>query len=122
MSIVIAQCQWQCRSCDKQFDTRGKRDAHHRKEHQREIPKIGMMVESQGTKRGEGEKFPCRCGKDFWHAWSWQRHRKSCNALILTAEMADESPEQGQGMYQSPKRWQAKKVAISACELILFWR
>jgi len=82
---------WQCRGCERQFETRGKRDAHTRKEHQKVTTNINGMRGNDGTMRRDGEKFRCKCGKEFLHPSSLQRHSKRCNHFMFTIDNEDEN-------------------------------
>jgi len=46
----MPRAQWICRSCEAEFDTRGKRDVHHRKEHQK-MTRYQVLKWRYGTKR-----------------------------------------------------------------------
>jgi len=76
---------WQCRSCIQQFDSKGKRDAHHRKEHQKLVT-INVLHEKQSIEKSTKGDFACSCGRAFWHAQSLQRHSKGCIDPILMDE------------------------------------
>ena len=83
---------WQCRSCIQQFDSKGKRDAHHRKEHQKLVT-INVSHEKQSIEKSTKGDFICSCGKAFLYAQSLQRHCKSCIDSILMNEDDLESIE-----------------------------
>jgi hypothetical protein len=75
--------EWHCRSCTQVFNTRGKRDAHYRREHQ-----IVTTVKTQSggknmIKRSENGNFKCVCGNNYMLATSLKRHQKGCD---LTAD------------------------------------
>jgi len=92
---------WQCRSCIQQFDSKGKRDAHHRKEHQKLVT-INVSHEKQSIEKSTKGDFICSCGKAFLHAQSLQRHSKSCIGPILMDEDDLESVEHGERNTPSP--------------------
>ena len=117
---MVIERQWQCRSCDQQFDSKGKRDAHHRKEHQKLVTTHSGAHQKQRIMRSTIKKFDCPCGKKFSHVQSLQRHCKTCPGGIFTVETADDSSQHEEGMYQSTKRWHVRKHLISACELRRF--
>ena len=76
---------WQCRSCIQQFESKGKRDAHHRKEHQKLVT-INVSHEKQSIEKSTKGDFICSCGKVFLHVQSLQRHSKGCIDRILMDE------------------------------------
>src|SRR5271154_4208428 len=76
---------WQCRSCIQQFDSKGKRDAHHRKEHQKLVT-INVSHEKQSIEKSTKGDFIYSYEKAFLHAQSLQRHFKSCIESILMNE------------------------------------
>ena len=53
MATIENQEQWKCRSCVEVFDTRGKRDAHQRKVHQKAATGRSerLQVQCSGTGR-----------------------------------------------------------------------
>jgi len=80
MSDIVLEAQWQCRNCERVFDTRGKRDAHQRKEHQKIVTTYDQSNQRTRSERSITSKdFFCSCGKTFSHTQSFQRHAKSCN-------------------------------------------
>jgi predicted SprT family Zn-dependent metalloprotease len=87
----------QYRSCERHFDTRGKRDAHHGKEHQKVVANVNGVTESNGTSRNEGEKFSCQCGREFLHPWSRQHHSKKCTASMLMVSTDGDNSQQDDG-------------------------
>ena len=78
--------KWHCRHCTRSFDSRGKRDGHYRKEHQKQCQTVTLIDENQSIQRTREGKFACSCGKAFWHAQSLQRHSKGCIDAILMDE------------------------------------
>jgi len=97
MQSTNNQHEWKCRTCQRQFDTRGKRDAHHRKEHQKAVGNVNVATENNSTTKNAGEKFSCPCGKEFLHPWSLQRHSKGCNAPMLTVGHDDDNSHEDEG-------------------------
>jgi hypothetical protein len=88
MSTMIIERQWQCRSRDQQFDSKGKRDAHHRKE---PVTTHSGAHQQQRTIRSTTKKFDCPSGKKFSLVQSLQRHCKTCQGGIFKVETADDS-------------------------------
>ena len=99
MATVENQEQWKCRSCGQRFETRGKRDAHHRREHQGVSVGVTEASGNGGMERAVGEKFVCFCGIKFWHAWSLKRHRQGCYAAIAMTEGGENGSEHEEGMF-----------------------
>jgi len=99
MATIENQEQWKCRSCAHSFDTRGRRDAHYKREHQREVSDIRGNTGNEGVRRAVGEKFECFCGIKFWHAWSLKRHRQGCYAAIAMIVGGENSSEHEEGMF-----------------------
>ena len=85
--------KWHCPHCIRSFDSRGKRDEHYRKEHQKECQTVTLVDENQSIQRARQGKFACHCGKEFWRAQSLQRHCKGCIDSILIIEDDLESTE-----------------------------
>jgi hypothetical protein len=96
MATIENQEQWKCRSCVEVFDTRGKRDAHHRKVHQK------FAIERSGraqVQRSVAGKFVCECGNSYDRAQSLKRHRQECYAAIAMIEGGENSSEDEEGMF-----------------------
>lgn len=110
MSDIIDHNQWQCRSCERDFDTRGKRDAHHRKEHQKVTANFDGMIENNVVTRNEGGKFSCQCGKEFWRLYSLQRHSKSCSAPMSTVGFEGDNVNEDEGTSHQSRRTQLRSV------------
>lgn len=91
MSTIENQNQWKCRGCLEVFDTRGKRDAHHRKMHQ---TVVGEGSGSTNTQRSVDGKFVCECGLRYNVAQSLKRHKRSCYSAIAVVEGQDVEQEQ----------------------------
>lgn len=87
---------WNCRSCGLRFDSRGRRDAHHRKTHQKlAIAKSSSRGNNTlSVRRSTTGKFGCSCGKEFSHTQSLQLHYKRCSESIET-EVESSENEQG---------------------------
>src|SRR5277367_2134348 len=122
MSTITIERQWQCRSCVRQFDSKGKHDAHHRKEHQKIVTTHFRGYQQQRIIRSTTKKFDCLCGKKFSHIQSLQHHCKTCEGGIFTAESADDGSHHEEGMCQNTEHCDVKKGVISACELMTFQR
>ena len=84
MSDIVDVDQWQCRSCDRVFDTRGMRDYHHRKEHQQFVTTHGQSQQPVKIGRSTSKVFSCPCGKKFSYVQGLQRHTKSCTGTLPT--------------------------------------
>jgi len=79
--------EWKCRSCTGVFETRGRRDAHHRFEHQ------GLANGTEGqSRRSMSGRFECQCGKAYQRAQELKRHQKKCETpvAILEATVVEE--------------------------------
>src|SRR5271169_1482508 len=97
MSIIGTEFEWKCRSCDIQFETRGKRDGHQRREHQR-VPADDtrdLRTQVEGNP-GQG-RFVCPCGKTYSTKQSLGRHRMGCSGPIGMVEGFSESSEHEEG-------------------------
>jgi hypothetical protein len=104
MSAIIAQHRWLCRSCDEQFDSKGKRDAHHRKKHQTIVIAKSVSHQQYRIVRSTTQKFDCSCGREFSHVQSLQRHTKSCNGWILAVESVNDNSEHEEGTCKSTEQ------------------
>ena len=96
MSTIINQDQWKCRSCLEVFNTKGKRDAHHRKIHQTFTVERSRRPQVQRSVAG---KFVCECGNCYDRAQSLKRHRQGCYAAIALIEGGKNSSEDEEGMF-----------------------
>lgn len=94
---TIAQEQWKCRSCVEVFDTRGKRNAHHRKVHQKFATERSGRAQVQRSVAG---KFVCECGNCYDQAQSLTRHRQGCYAAIAMIEGGENNSEHEEGIFQ----------------------
>ena len=92
----MIETQWKCRGCDRNFETRGQRDSHHRLKHQKRAINSNLGDRAI-VERVEDERFACACQKKFWHASSLQRHKRTCNTSILI-ENESESSENEEDM------------------------
>jgi hypothetical protein len=73
--------QWHCRSCEALFETKGKRDAHHRKMHQ----SISQQSSSNLTRmRSRTGKFICQCSREYQSVQALRKHEKRCKEIQLT--------------------------------------
>ena len=77
---------WKCHSCGQRFETRGKRDTRHRREHQG--VDVGMTQAAGNERRGRatGDKFAYFCETKFWRTWSLKWHKQGCYAAIAMIE------------------------------------
>lgn len=66
--------EWQCKTCHAIFDTKGKKDAHHKKKHQN----TSRILSNRRTNDGN---FICHCGKGFLRADTLKKHQLQCNIL-----------------------------------------
>ena len=90
MSDIMDHDQWQCRNCDRTFETRGRRDYHQRNEHQKFVTTQDLNQQPTQIQRSTSKAFKCPCGKDFLHVQSLQRHTKNCNGTLLTVSSDSE--------------------------------
>ena len=97
MATIENQEQWKCRSCVEVFDTRGKRNAHQRKVHQKAATERSerLQVQQSGTGR-----FVCECGNSYDQAQSLKRHRQRCYAAIAMIERGENSSKHEKDMFQ----------------------
>jgi len=65
-----------CVHCGAAFDTKGKYDAHYRREHQNKV----RTSETNTVVRAENDRFKCMCGKEYDVYQSLVRHQKTCGA------------------------------------------
>ena len=98
MATIENQEQWKCRSCVVVFDTRGKRDSHQRKVHQKAA--TGRSEKSQVQRSGTG-RFVCECGNSYERAQSLKRHRQECYAAIAMIEGGRNNSEHEEGIFPS---------------------
>jgi hypothetical protein len=83
--------EWHCRSCVEVFTTRGKRDAHHRKVHQKIITVAALFDNKNTVKRSDNGNYECICGKNYMCGISLRRHRKTCEMAndVLEVEVVE---------------------------------
>jgi hypothetical protein len=116
MATIGNQEQWKCRSCEQVFDTRGKRDAHHRKVHQ------NFTFERSGraqVQRSDHGKFACECGKEYDRVQYLQRHRPSCYAAIAMIEGGENSSEHEEGTFPCPENWHVSHMIFSVLQCLV---
>ena len=82
MATIKNQEQWKCRSCGQGFETKGRRDGHHRKMHQRVSLGDGRRSREERIRGIEGTKFECSCGKKFGYSSSLTWHKRGCYSAI----------------------------------------
>ena len=78
------------------FESKGKRDSHHRKEHQNRYTIPHCEALNSRTRDSNDGALTCVCGRRYQHARSLNRHRTSCTRwnLMGQGEIArEESPE-----------------------------
>src|SRR5271169_1577882 len=79
----MTRSQWICNSCGNCFETKGKRDVHHRKEHDKRSTILyfeGLTIRTRHTIDG---KLSYVCGRYYQYVQSLNRHRTSCTQWIL---------------------------------------
>ena len=79
--------QWNCRSCHYVFETRGRRDSHHRLVHQ------GLAnTTMEASKRREDGRVECICGRRYQRVQELKRHQKACDIAtnILEVQLVEE--------------------------------
>ena len=96
----MAETEWKCRKCDRNFETRGQRDGHNRRKHQKRVINSNLGDRDAIIERVEGDKFVCQCQTTFTYAWSLQRHKRKCNASFLMIENESENSENEEGTRQ----------------------
>ena len=82
-SKVMARSQWICNSCSSGFETRGKRDAHGRKEHPNRFANPHSEVLKIRTRYSNDGTLSCSCGRYYKYVQSLNRHKASCTKWIL---------------------------------------
>ena len=79
----MAPSQWICSSCGTGFETKGKRDSHHRKEHQNVSHiKPGDCLEHE-LRRSRHGKFICECRREYETGQALRKHKTRCIHGIL---------------------------------------
>jgi uncharacterized Zn-finger protein len=94
MSDVVVNAQWQCRNCERAFDSRGQRDSHQRSKHQKLVATDGQNTVSRSA---TSNAFKCPCGKEFSYAHSLVRHSKNCNGTMFMADVSEEDDDPHEG-------------------------
>ena len=92
------QEQWKCRSCGQGFETKGRRDGHHRRVHQRASLGDGRRSRAEGIRETGEAKFECSCGKKFGYSSSLTRHRRGCYSEIAMIASGGNSSEYEEGI------------------------
>jgi len=77
MEAEIERANIICKHCGVAFDTRGKYDAHYRREHQKKV----RTSEANTVVRAENDRFKCMCGKEYDIYQSLVRHQRTCTVL-----------------------------------------
>jgi hypothetical protein len=116
MATIENQEQWKCRSCVEVFDTRGKRDAHHRKMHQKFA--VGRSERAQ-VQRSIAGKFVCECGNTYDRAQSLKRHRQGCYAAIAMIEGGENSSEDEEGIFSCSEDWHISNMIFSVLQFLV---
>jgi len=103
MFDIMDHDQWQCRNCDRTFETRGRRDYHQRNEHQKFVTTRDLNQQLTQIQHSTSKAFKCPCGKGFLHVQSLQRHTKNCNGTLLTVS-SDSEDDHTHGDKGTPMR------------------
>ncbi len=90
--------QWICRSCGSDFETRGKRDGHHRKVHQNTVAKSQLCVQTARMRRSNGGKFVCECKREYESVQALRKHKKTCFAEELM-DVDEDDPSEGKSVF-----------------------
>jgi hypothetical protein len=87
---LIRSKEWRCRLCSIVFDSRGKRNTHQRRVHQKAIM-MSTTEAAVAVERGNDGVFRCSCGKGYQSAQSMARHRRNCDIAtdVLEAIVLD---------------------------------
>src|SRR5436190_16001496 len=92
----MTRSQWICTSCGSGFETKGKRDSHHRKEHANRSTNPYSESLNNRTRGSNDGRLTCICGRVYKRAQSLNRHRTSCTEWILMQRpefTREQSPE-----------------------------
>jgi uncharacterized Zn-finger protein len=68
-----------CTTCDNTFRSRHDLNYHVRRDHQTSVKIKFQTGDATEVKKGEDNRFKCKCGKKFKLPDSLRRHAKSCN-------------------------------------------
>jgi len=79
-----------CIHCGAAFNTKGKYDAHYRREHQKKV----RTSEANTVVRAENNRFKCMCGKEYDVYQSLVRHQRTCNVLREQEAAAEAAQEE----------------------------
>jgi len=90
MEAEIERANIICKHCGVAFDTRGKYDAHYRREHQKKV----RTSEANTVVRAENDRFKCVCGKEYDVYQSLVRHQRTCNVLREQEAAAEAAQEE----------------------------
>ena len=79
----MARSQWICRTCGTGFETKERRDSHHKKEYEnRSINPYSEVLNIRIRHSNDG-RLTCAYGRHYQRAQSLNRHRTSCTQWIL---------------------------------------
>jgi hypothetical protein len=81
-----------CKYCGAGFDTRGRYDAHYRREHQN---KVGR-AEANTARQTDDRKFQCVCSREYARYQSLKRHQEHCEVWQrqeITLERGEIAPD-----------------------------
>jgi len=81
---VMPRSQWICKSCGIAFETRGKRDSHHRKEHRKRL--AILPPDRLNSSHSSDSTCTCVCGRRYQRAQALNRHQASCTRWDLTEQ------------------------------------
>jgi uncharacterized Zn-finger protein len=86
-----------CKHCGAEFNTKGKYNAHYRRDHQNKMGTEDLNI----TRRADNKKFKCVCDKEYDLYQSLKRHQQSCltwqNREMTSerVELSSESEDEG---------------------------
>lgn len=95
--------EWRCRSCIRVFDTRGKRDSHHRREHQASSTGQTTFGEKYTVTRRRDGDFRCVCGLGYKHSSSLKRHKTGCNIAVDVFDVTSVEEDTNNGSFPRGK-------------------
>jgi hypothetical protein len=87
---------WICKSCGSEFETKGKRDHHHRTKHQNEAKDSNIPLTKKIRRSSEG-KFVCECQRKYESVSALRKHQKGCSGQSL---MNINSGDSDEGMFR----------------------